>query len=524
MGVANTDFQTVYTTDGNAGPWGFTWRYIESTMVQVYLDGVLQSTSTYQLIKDLVNDGGSITFQPGNVPIAGRQLLIQRLSDTLQQNGLLSNAPLPTETLINMFDKLTIIAQQLSAQVARSLAFPLTTLGFSATLPAPVAGGIPIVNAANNAMKFITPVQAGLALIDNGPGFEPSFGPVTSAAGGNVIGPATGVANNLPAFLDATGKLLKDSGYSVASIIAAAVASVVDKQLWGDGSDGAIVIATNTTETQPRIIRATNVTINAGVTWTVKSGTIIQCLGVFINNGTFVVSPDNLGGKAQVTSYGSFRPPMGRSVWDAYSSLASYTITPNAPGLGGAGGNSCVTANVSTALGMPAMYPYPGITGIGGMAGAQGSQSGTAGDGGNGGGSVGIFAYGGIQNSAACYMQANGTAGGNATGTYPQGGIGGTGGVFELCSVGNIANFGVIEAKGGATGNPASGSSTTRLGGPGGGIVVAQCGLTFTAGVIDLSGGAAATTGPSFTTAPTNGSAGVTYAFTKAPVRSMCFG
>jgi hypothetical protein len=172
MSVGNTNFQNTYTTDGTAGPWAFNWVYTEEIQVQVYLDLVLQSPSTYSVTKDLVNPGGTISFNAGSVPILGKALLIQRFANTLQTDSLGTNQELPPATLVRMADKLTIIAQQLSAQILRSLAVPLTTIGFTATLPTPIAGAIPVVNAANNAVEWIAPIQAGLALIDQGVGLS----------------------------------------------------------------------------------------------------------------------------------------------------------------------------------------------------------------------------------------------------------------------------------------------------------------------------------------------------------------
>jgi hypothetical protein len=218
MSVGNTNFQNTYTTDGTAGPWAFNWIYTEEIQVQVYLDLVLQSPSTYTVTKDLVSPGGTISFNAGSVPILGKALLIQRFSNTLQTDTLGTNQELPPATLVRMADKLTIIAQQLSAQILRSLALPLTSIGVSAALPTPVAGAIPVWNAAANAIEYILPTTAGLALLDRGVGLPPAYGAVTSAAGGNVIGPGSSAVGNVPIFNSLTGTVLADSGVSVAGL------------------------------------------------------------------------------------------------------------------------------------------------------------------------------------------------------------------------------------------------------------------------------------------------------------------
>lgn len=218
MSVGNTNFQNTYTTDGTAGPWAFNWVYTEEIQVQVYLDLVLQSPSTYTVTKDLVSPGGTISFNAGSIPILGRALLIQRFSNTLQTDTLGTNQELPPATLVRMADKLTIIAQQISAQLVRALSLPLTTIGVSAALPAPVAGAIPVWNNTADAIVYVSPVQAGLALLDRGPGLTPAYGAVTSAAGGNVVGPGAAVVGNVPTFSSTTGTAIADSGVAISGL------------------------------------------------------------------------------------------------------------------------------------------------------------------------------------------------------------------------------------------------------------------------------------------------------------------
>lgn len=218
MSVPTSNYQNPYTGDGVTTTFSFNWRVIganlqDGTMVQVYLGApaVLQNPSTYTVAIDPSWIGGTVTFNvaPANLT----KILLQRNSDLYQNNSLGNNQALPPDTLINMFDKLTIIMQQLNTALSLSLGFPITTTGFNAALPAPVAGAIYAVNAAANAMVGVNPNTVGYALVDNGVGNPPSYQPVTSAAGGNVVGAASSTVGTVPTFANTTGKALASSSY-----------------------------------------------------------------------------------------------------------------------------------------------------------------------------------------------------------------------------------------------------------------------------------------------------------------------
>ena len=63
-------------------------------------------------------------------------------------------------------------------------------------------------------------------------------------------------------------------------------------RIFGDGSAGAKTVAVDETwvgDAAPTNPQFTDVTINAGTTLTVQSGTVIRCTGSFTNNGDIVV-------------------------------------------------------------------------------------------------------------------------------------------------------------------------------------------------------------------------------------------
>ena len=182
MSVPSTDFQTTYTTDGVTTTYPFSWRVVELDSVQVYLNNVLQSPALYTPLKNVVGLGGTVNFLVA--PAAGQTLLIQRVSDTLQLDSLQNQASLPPATLIDMFDKLTIIGQQVTAQIALSLSLSLTLAesGVSAILPPPIPGGIFAWAADGKSVVYIDPASGAVGTVITNAGVNAV--PVYAAGGG----------------------------------------------------------------------------------------------------------------------------------------------------------------------------------------------------------------------------------------------------------------------------------------------------------------------------------------------------
>lgn len=288
--------------------------------------------------------------------------------------------------------------------------------------------------------------------------------------------------------------------------------------LYADGSEGAKTVSSNTTETVPKTWRLTTLTINSGITWTLPSGTLVLCTGAVVNNGNIVFSPDIPGGNGPSDAY--MPSNEGRGPSPGIRRGSGYQNSVSGAGCGGAGGNGGYITGFDSAKGGQAVLPFVGITGSGGTSGSTGGQSGVCGNGGNGGALGGLYAAGTITNASGAKITANGGNGANQTGSYGSGGSGGSGGVLDIGSAISIINSGTIECKGGNGGNGVNYGFAAAAGG--GGI----CSLTapsITAGTITLTGGTAGTGGTAYTTAPQNGSTGVTYSTTAAPVKYRCF-
>lgn len=247
---------------------------------------------------------------------------------------------------------------------------------------------------------------------------------------------------------------------------------------YGNGACGDLVIAQNSSFQDPGC-QYRNITIQAGATLAVTSGSIMRCSGAFTNRGTIAVIPSASGG--QITEF---------------SSLAMVpAMQPAHPGnsTGSAGSGSIVISSTGTAAGgsrsqgnngISTGYLAPATVGGGGGAAAYGV-------GGRGGGALTVLCKGLVNNVGTI------TAVGEA-GTIGAGG--GAGGVITLASQTRIVQTGTVSVVGGSGGdsrtllNIGDGNLLAVSGGGGGGggliqMFAPELGLLGGANLVD--GGAA---------------------------------
>jgi hypothetical protein len=243
-------------------------------------------------------------------------------------------------------------------------------------------------------------------------------------------------------------------------------------RVYGDGSAGAKTISASATLDDVNT-QYTDFIVDAGVTLTVPSGTVIRCTAHFVNNGTIVVPPAARGGALR----------------DGSSIPATSGLAAGVPA------NATIATNSSLArgtdggvgIGIPSgrRILLPGILGGGGGGGAGVNYSG---GGGSGGGTVVILAKTDISLVGA--LTANGEAGTSSSG-------GGAGGIIIIATPGQVY-FGPmarVEVKGG-NGGPSSTNGWAGGGGAGGifHIATAQQLLGIGAFTVKIAGGAAGDT------------------------------
>jgi hypothetical protein len=227
MTVANPYSPSIYTGNGVQTIFNFNFQIISDTnsvpditTVEVQLNAVTQGSGFTTLANQdqESSPGGTVTFN--TAPALGVEVAFYRVTPVTQLLDFPLAAKFSTAALEVAFDKTCMNVQENE--------FALAAAPLWQNSPAP--GSIPETNPSNTGFNWIEPVQAGNVVLDGGPGVPFSSGPVTSAAGGNVVAPIGGATiGHLASFAATNGQTLADSGISAASItaqIAAAIAAL----------------------------------------------------------------------------------------------------------------------------------------------------------------------------------------------------------------------------------------------------------------------------------------------------------
>ena len=251
-------------------------------------------------------------------------------------------------------------------------------------------------------------------------------------------------------------------------------ASAHGLNIFGDGSDGAVVISSNTNLSAD--MNYTDFTINSGVTLYTK-GYIISCTGTLTVNGTIDHSGNDAGSDgakgaalADATLGGGGEGGYGGTPADGGDGVAGFGGPGAAGGIGrnsASGNGGAVTlALFPNILGVHGFWDSPGTYRGGGGGGAGGyGSSGSEVRGGGGGGGAGvlmIFAKIIIISSTGT-IQANGGIGGDggtASSQWGTGGGGGGGGGYIIMFYTTYTNNGSVVVNGGIGGTGHYGTET----------------------------------------------------------------
>ena len=271
--------------------------------------------------------------------------------------------------------------------------------------------------------------------------------------------------------------------------------------VFGDGTGGALTVANGSTmtvedpgswgNTDASNTNFTSVTVAAGGTLNIESGTIIRCTGTFTKNGTInVVAPHNGGDDGRPADNGS----MNFNNTYAFSGEYQPSLTAAVGGLAGA---APAAAQVSALYNIITLNSASEIShGTNLLLGGSGA-GGYSRAGGNSGGAVTILAFGAISNAGSINADGEDAAGAGAGG--------GAGGILLFSSDTSITNAAgaTISANGGNGG--VNNDRNAPGGGGGGGIIHFHC-----------ANGSAAITGTGVGVSALAGAAGVLTAGTLA--------
>lgn len=123
MSVQSTSVSVSYVADGIKSAWAVPFYFMSySDLIVTVITGGVPANSAMNvgwLGDNTVQDsygaypsGGTITFQPGQIPAAGATITIVRQTSRVQPDKYLDGAPLPSSTIEHDLDRLTLIAQE----------------------------------------------------------------------------------------------------------------------------------------------------------------------------------------------------------------------------------------------------------------------------------------------------------------------------------------------------------------------------------------------------------------------------
>lgn len=257
--------------------------------------------------------------------------------------------------------------------------------------------------------------------------------------------------------------------------VAGSSSGAAGASIYGNGAS-ALNVSSGTvdwTTTPPASLdlQYSSITISAGATLKVPSGTKLRCNGNVSISGTIEVAPSANTNAATIGEKGIARTP-------AVYSIPTFVAQAMYP------------AMISSLIDIPI---YGGGSGAGGSTGET--------NGGGGGGSFAIYASGTIGVNSGGSIRANGAHGVNInTSASVNGSGGGGGGLIVLMGKSGITVSGSVQANGGngSNGLVPSGTGSTRSGGGGGGggvVCLVSNATPVVSGTITLNAGTGGSTG-----------------------------
>lgn len=266
MTVSTETASVSYAGNGVTVTWAVPYYILESSHVRVTLrssaggESIKTLTTDYTVANAGTNPSTATVTAVSFIPATGETILIDRDVPATQETDLAENDSLPAETVERVFDKLTMLYQQVATAVTRALRLPASS-PVSSQLAEPAAGQIPRVNSDATGIDWVdysvsVPADEDFIVVSNVATMKALTGLVdgalvqTVAYSGSRLGgrtyqysTTTGTNNDVTIInSDSTGSfhLLRDKPVSMhdAGLIGdgATVNAVADVQQWLDAA------------------------------------------------------------------------------------------------------------------------------------------------------------------------------------------------------------------------------------------------------------------------------------------------
>ena len=150
MTVTTTTNKVSFSANGSTTVFAYNFKIFADADLTVIIraaDGTETTktlTTHYTVSGAGSSSGGNVTFTSGNTPANGETVVIKRELDVTQSTDYVANDPFPAASHEDALDRLTMIAQQQTEQIGRSIVFPDTDTAATA-----------IPNSVTRANKFL---------------------------------------------------------------------------------------------------------------------------------------------------------------------------------------------------------------------------------------------------------------------------------------------------------------------------------------------------------------------------------
>lgn len=167
MTVSSSNNKNTYAGDGTTTSFAFTFSILSESQLLVQIKDVSGVFTTKVITTDFAvtgsgntsgstnYTGGNIVFGSGDIPISTDTVVLTRTIPLTQDVDYVENDVFPANTAETALDKLTMINQQQTEELDRTIKIDAAVLGFNATLPTPAADKYLKFNSAADAFELV---------------------------------------------------------------------------------------------------------------------------------------------------------------------------------------------------------------------------------------------------------------------------------------------------------------------------------------------------------------------------------
>jgi hypothetical protein len=129
MTISSTNNKHVYNGNGVTRIWSYTWPIIDTTDIEIWVryldDSLVQITTGYSIDTNLQEVTYPTIVSGLPLVLTGEKIVLRRKIPLTQEVDLDNQGPLPSTTLEEEYDKLTLITQQHAEELNRCVKFPI---------------------------------------------------------------------------------------------------------------------------------------------------------------------------------------------------------------------------------------------------------------------------------------------------------------------------------------------------------------------------------------------------------------